>query len=61
MPTTTTTASIIDMLKTTAPNLRIIGDADVIRYALASIERTDGLKPETVAARIADMADATHV
>lgn len=61
MVTTTTTASVIDTLKATAPNLRIIGDLAGIRLALASIERTDGLKPETVAARIADMADATHV
>ena len=58
---TTTTTTIIDMLRTTAPNIQAIGDLDGIRYALASIERTDGIKPETVAARLADMADATHI
>lgn len=61
MPTTTTPKSIVDMLGTTAPNLRIIGDVNGITAALNSIERTDGINPETVAARIADMADATHV
>lgn len=59
MPTTTT--SIIDTLRAAAPNLKIIGDVNGIRDALGTIERTDGLSPETVAARIADMADATHV
>ena len=57
----TTTKSIIDVLKTTAPNLRIIGDVNGITAALNMIERTGGLSPETVAARLADMADATHV
>lgn len=60
MPTATIT-SIIDTLRTTAPNLQAIGDLDGIGYALATIARTDGIKPETVAARIADMADATHI
>lgn len=59
--TTTTTTSIIDMLRTTAPNIQVIGDLDGVRYALNTIERTDGISPETVAARIADMADATHI
>lgn len=58
---TTTTTSIIDMLKTTAPNLRIIGDVNGITAALNTIERTDGISPKTVAARLADMADATHI
>lgn len=60
MPTTTTT-SIIDMLKTTAPNIQVIGDLDGVRYALNTVERTDGISTETVAARLADMADATHI
>ena len=59
--TTTTTTSIIDMLRTTVPNIQVIGDLDGIRAALSTIERTDGIKPETVAARLADMVDATHV
>lgn len=59
MPTTTTT--IIDTLRTAAPNLQIIGDLNGIRAALSTIERTDGITPETVAERLADMADATHV
>ena len=57
----TTTATIIDMLRTTAPNLKIIGDVNGIKYALSTIEQTDGISPETVAARIADMTDATHI
>ena len=43
MPTTT----IIDMLRTTAPNLRIIGDLDGIRRVLTFFEQRDG--------------DATHI
>lgn len=59
MPTTTTT--IIGMLGATAPDLQVIGDPNGIRAALDTIERTDGIRPETAAARIADMADATHI
>ena len=59
MPTTTT--AIIDTLRTTAPNLQTIGDTNGITAALNTIERTDGISPETVAARLSDMADATHV
>lgn len=57
MPTTT----IIDMLRTTAPNLRVIGDLDGIERALTLFEQSDGVKPETVAAKLAGMADATHI
>lgn len=59
MPTTTTT--IIDVLRTTAPNLQVIGDLNGIRAALSRIERTDGISPKTVAAKLTAMADATHV
>lgn len=59
MPTTTTT--IIDMLRTTAPNLQIIGDLDGIRRALTLFEQSDGVKPEAVAEKLAGMADATHI
>lgn len=59
MPTTTT--SIIDMLKTTAPNLQIIGDVSSIERTLTLFEQNDGVKPETVAAKLAAMDDATHI
>lgn len=59
MPTTTT--SIIDMLKTTAPNIQVIGDLNGIERALTLFEQSDGVKPETVAAKLAAMADATHI
>lgn len=58
MPTTT---SIIDMLRATAPNLQIIGDLNGIERALTLFERRDGVKPETVAAKLAAMDDATHI
>lgn len=61
MPTTTTTTSIIDTLRTAAPNLQIIGDVNDIADMLASFDRLDGVPPETVAATIAGMADATHI
>ena len=57
MPTTT----IIDTLKTTAPNLQVIGDLNRIERALTLFERSDGVKPETVAAKLAAMDDATHI
>ena len=60
MPTTTTT-SIIDTLRTTAPNLQIIGNSNGIADMLASFDRIDGVPPETVAATLAGMADATHI
>lgn len=60
MPTTTTT-SIIDMLRATAPNIQLIGDLDGIERSLTLFERSDGVKPETVAAKLAAMDDATHV
>lgn len=60
MPTTATT-SIIDMLRTTAPNLQIIGDMNDIERALTLFEQSDGVKPETVAAKLAAMDDATHI
>ena len=59
MPTTTT--SIIDMLRTTAPNLRIIGDVNGIERALTLFEQGEGVKPKTVAAKLAAMDDATHI
>lgn len=60
MPTTTT-ASIIDVLRTTAPNLQVIGDLNGIERALTLFERSDGVKSETVAAKLAAMDDATHI
>lgn len=59
MPTTTT--SIIDTLRTTAPNLQIIGDPNCIADALATFHRLNGVPPETVAEKLAEMADATHI
>ena len=57
MPTTT----IIDMLRTTAPNIQVIGDLDGIERALTLFEQSDGVKPETVAEKLAAMDDATHI
>lgn len=59
MPTTTTT--IIDVLRTTAPNLQIIGDLDAITDALAMFYQLESVPPKTVAEKLAGMADATHI
>lgn len=59
MPTTTT--SIIDTLRTTAPNMQIIGDLAGIERALTLFEQSDGVKPETAVAKLAAMDDATHI
>lgn len=60
MPTTTTT-SIIDTLRTTAPNLRVIGDLNAIADALTTYDRLNSVAPETVAEKLAGMNDATHI
>lgn len=59
MPTTTT--SIIDTLRTAAPNLQIIGDLDGIERALATYDRLNSVSPKTAAEKLAGMADATHI
>lgn len=61
MPTTTTPKSIIDVLRTTAPNLQIIGDPNCIADALDTFHRFNSVPPETVAEKLATMADATHI
>ena len=59
MPTTTT--SIIDMLRTTAPNIQVIGDVNIIERKLTLFKQNEGVEPETVAAKLAAMDDATHI
>lgn len=59
MPTTTT--SIIDTLRTAAPNLQIIGDLDGVERALATYDRLNSVSPKTAAEKLAGMADATHI
>lgn len=57
----TTTTPTTDTPGTTAPNLRIIGDTNDIEHALAPYEQALGIKPQTVAAKLAAMNDATHI